>query len=84
VAAKGLSSSEVAIFLLNTPTVAWDPNADPNGRRRDIALKKHGDTRLGRWEVRAWLTDTQCCANTRHPINSKNAVAQRALHTNLT
>jgi hypothetical protein len=54
-AAKGLRSREVAIFLLNTPMVAWDPNADPEGPHRNIALKNHGDTGLGRWEVREML-----------------------------
>jgi len=35
--------------------VAWDPNADPEGPHRNIALKNHGDTGLGRWEVREML-----------------------------
>ena len=46
----GLRSSQVAIFLLNTPMVAWDPNADPNGQRRK---PDGGDTGAGRWKVGA-------------------------------
>ena len=53
VTVAGVSSSQVAVFLLNTPMIAWDPNADPFGKRRQKALKNHGDTGMGRWEVNA-------------------------------